>query len=404
MSITSETQVFVPATTDAAARSQRLALLALALGSFSIGTSEFASMGIIQLFSDTLGISVPSATHAIEAYAFGVVLGAPLVTLLAARLNRRALLLGLMALFVAGNVLSALASNLGFLMLARFTSGLPQGAYFGAGAVVASYIVGPGQAGKAFAIVMTGLTVATIVGSPLATFLGQTLGWRETYLAVAAFSLLAFGAIWQWVPRTKALDGVPVIQELSSLRKGSVWGVMLVAALGVASIFAVYTFIAPMVTDTVRFAPEMIPVALTLFGIGMTAGNVYGGKLADLYPARGIVIGFGSALVIMAVLAVGGSNPFIFFPAMFGVGAAMMAAIPTIQVRLTNFAPEAPSLMGAMNLASLNVANAVGAAAGGATIAAGYGLFSAVWAGFALTLAGLVIFGLTLLAKRTTTA
>lgn len=400
MSITSETQVFVPASTDSAARSQKLTLLALALGSFSIGTSEFASMGIIQLFSDSLGIGVPDATHAIEAYAFGVVLGAPLVTLGAARLNRRTLLLGLMALFVAGNVLSALASNLGFLMLARFISGLPQGAYFGAGAVVASYIVGPGQAGKAFAIVMTGLTVATIVGSPLATFLGQTIGWRETYLAVAAFSLLAFGAIWQWVPRTKALDGVPVIQELSSLKKGSVWGVMLVAALGVASIFAVYTFIAPMVTDTVRLAPEMIPVALTLFGIGMTAGNIYGGKLADRYPARGIVIGFGSALVIMAILAIAGSNPFVFFPAMFGVGAAMMAAIPTIQVRLTNFAPEAPSLMGAMNLASLNVANAVGAAAGGATIAAGYGLLSAVWAGFVLTLLGLVIFGLTLLQRQ----
>ena len=400
MSITSDTQVFVPAPTDTTARSQKLTLLALALGSFAIGTSEFASMGIIQLFSDSLGISVPSATHAIEAYAFGVVLGAPLVTLAAARVNRRTLLLGLMALFVVGNVLSAFASNLGFLMLARFISGLPQGAYFGAGAVVASYIVGPGQAGKAFAIVMTGLTVATIVGSPLATFLGQTIGWRETYLAVAAFSLLSFGAIWQWVPRTKALDGVPVIQELSSLRKASVWGVMLVAALGVASIFAVYTFIAPMVTDTVRLAPEMIPVALTLFGIGMTAGNIYGGKLADRYPARGIVIGFGSALVIMAILALGGSNLIVFFAAMFGVGAAMMAAIPTIQVRLTNFAPEAPSLMGAMNLASLNVANAVGAAAGGATIAAGYGLLSAVWAGFALTLIGLVIFGLTLLGKE----
>ncbi len=404
MSITSETQIIAPSVADTAARSQKLTLLALALGSFSIGTSEFASMGIIQLFSDSLGISVPDATHAIEAYAFGVVLGAPFVTLAAARLNRRTLLLLLMGLFIAGNVLSAIASNLGFLMLARFISGVPQGAYFGAGAVVASYIVGPGHAGKAFAIVMTGLTVATIVGSPLATFLGQTIGWRETYLAVATFSLVAFGAIWQWVPRTKALDGVPVIQELSSLRKGSVWGVMLVAALGVASIFAVYTFIAPMVTDTVRLAPEMIPVALTVFGIGMTAGNVYGGKLADLYPARGIVIGFGSALVIIAILAVGGSNPFIFFPAMFGVGAAMMAAIPTIQVRLTKFAPEAPSLMGAMNLASLNVANAVGAAAGGAAIAAGYGLLSAVWAGFALTLVGLVIFGVTLLEKRTVVA
>ncbi|ACM30795.1 MFS transporter [Agrobacterium rhizogenes] len=400
MSITSEVQAYIPAQTNGAARSKNLTLLALALGSFSIGTSEFASMGIIQLFSNSLGISVPEATSAITAYAFGVVIGAPLITLAAARLNRRTLLLALMGLFIAGNVLSAVASDLGLLMLARFISGLPQGAYFGAGAVVASYTVGPGQAGKAFAIVMTGLTVATIVGSPLATFLGQTIGWRETYLAVAAFSLLALSAIRQWVPRTKALDGVPVIQELSALRKGPVWGVMLVAALGVASIFAVYTFIAPMATDTVRLAPAMIPVALTLFGIGMTAGNVYGGKLADRYPARGIALGFGSALVIMAILAVGGANPWIFFPAMFGVGGAMMAAIPTIQVRLTRFAPEAPSLMGAMNLASLNVANAIGAWAGGLTIAAGYGLLSAVWAGFALTLVGLGIFGLTLIRKE----
>lgn len=399
MATVSEVQAYVSAPTEGA-RSQKLTLLALALGSFSIGTSEFASVGIIQLFSDSLGISVPEATNAITAYAFGVVIGAPLVTLAAARLNRRTLLLLLMGLFVVGNVLSGVASNLGLLMLARFISGLPQGAYFGAGAVVASYIVGPGQAGKAFAIVMTGLTVATIVGSPLATFLGQAIGWRETYLAVAAFSMLAFGAIWQWVPRTKALDGVPVIQEVSALRKGQVWGVMLVAALGVASIFAVYTFIAPMVTDVVELAPEMVPVALALFGLGMTAGNIYGGKLADLYPARGIVIGFGSALVILAALAIGGTNSWVFFPAMFGVGAAMMAAIPTIQVRLTKFAPEAPSLMGAMNLASLNVANAVGAWAGSVTIAAGYGLLSAAWAGFAVTFAGLVIFGLTLLLRR----
>jgi DHA1 family inner membrane transport protein len=400
MSITSEAQGYAPARSDSSTRSKKLTLLALALGSFSIGTSEFASMGIIQLFSDSLGIVVPDATNAITAYAFGVVIGAPVVTLAAARINRRTLLLALMGLFIAGNVLSAGASSLNFLMLARFISGLPQGAYFGAGAVVASLIVGPGQEGKAFAIVMTGLTVATIVGSPLATFLGQTIGWRETYLAVAAFSLLAFGAIWQWVPRTKALDGVPVIQELTALRKGAVWGVMIVAALGVASIFAVYTFIASFVTDVVHLGPEMIPVALTLFGIGMTVGNVYGGKLADRYPARGIVVGFGSALAVTAVLAVGGAYLWIFLPAMFGVGATMMAAIPTIQVRLTRFAPEAPSLMGAMNLASLNVANAVGAWAGGVTVAAGCGLLSAVWAGFTLTLIGLVIFGLTLMQKE----
>lgn len=388
--------VKVHCTNEAERRNRGLTLLALALGSFCIGTSEFASMGILQLFSASLGIDIPTATNAIAAYAFGVVIGAPLVTLVAARLNRRTLLLGLMALFILGNVLSAVATNLGMFAVARFVSGMPQGAYFGAGAVVASYIVGPGHAGKAFALVMTGLTVATIVGSPLATFLGQTMGWRNTYFTVAGVAALAFLALWTWVPRTEALRGGPVVQELASLRKPTVWVTMLVAALGVASIFAVYTFIGPFVTDTAALDQAWIPIALALFGFGMTAGNLIGGRLADTYPARGLVLGFGSALIVLAMLAVGGSNVWILMPALFGVGATMMVAIPTIQVRLTGFAPEAPTLMGAMNLAALNVANAIGAWAGSMTIAAGYGLLSAVWAGFGLTLLGLLVFALTL--------
>lgn len=383
----------------AADRGGARTLFALALGSFVIGTSEFASMGIIQLFSEGLGLTVPQATGAITAYAFGVVVGAPLVTLTAARLNRRTLLLALMALFIAGNLLSAVASDLGWLMAARFISGLPQGAYFGAGAVVAAHVVGAGQAGRAFAIVMTGLTVATIFGSPLATFMGQTLGWRETYLAVAILAALAFAALRQWLPRTPALDGVPVIQELSALRKASVWGMMMVAAIGVGSIFAVYTFIGPIVTDAAGLPAAMIPIALGAFGLGMTVGNLFGGQLADRHPARGIVIGYGSALVVMAVLAIGGMSVWLLLPGLFGVGAAMMVAIPTIQVRLTTAAPEAPTLMGAMNLASLNAANALGAWSGGLAIDAGLGLFAAVWAGFGLTLAGLAVFSLTLLGR-----
>ncbi|MEI5667882.1 MFS transporter [Bosea sp. CCNWLW174] len=382
---------------DEAQRAKRgLTLFALALGSFCIGTSEFASMGILQLFSASLGIDIPTATHAIAAYAFGVVIGAPLMTLAAARLNRRTLLLCLIALFIIGNVLSGLSTNLGMFALARFVSGMPQGAYFGAGAVVASYIVGPAHGGKAFALVMTGLTVATIIGSPLATYLGQTVGWRNTYFGVAGAALLAFLALWAWVPRTEALRGGPVLQELASLRKPAVWAMMLVAALGVASIFAVYTFVGPFVTDTAALDQSWIPVALALFGGGMTAGNLIGGRLADRHSTRGLVIGFGSALFVLAVLAVGGENVWILMPALSGVGMTMMVAIPTIQVRLTGLAPEAPTLMGAMNLAALNVANAIGAWAGSATIAAGYGLLSAVWAGFGLTLLGLMLFALTL--------
>lgn len=373
-------------------RRRTLTLLTLALGTFAIGTSEFASMGILQLFAQSLNLDITTATHAIEAYALGVVLGGPAVTILAAKLNRRALLLALMVIFVLGNVLSAYATGLGMFTLARFVSGIPQGAYFGAAAVVASYIVGPGQGGRAFAMVMTGLTVATIVGSPLATLLGQTLGWRNAYLAVSTLGVLSFLALWMWVPRSTALNGGPVLQELRALNRPAVWGMVAVAALGVASIFAVYTFIGMFVTDGAALPAAWIPVALGLFGVGMTVGNVIGGRLADRHPTRGLIAGFGSALVALAVLAVGGDNLWILMAGLFAVGATMMVAIPTIQVRLTQAAPDAPTLMGAMNLAALNVANAVGAWAGGQTIAQGHGLYSAVWAGFALTLAGLALF------------
>lgn len=352
-------------------------------------------MGIIQLFAASLDLSISEATNAITAYAFGVVTGAPLVTLMASRLNRRTLLLCLIGLFIAGNLLSAAAINLGMFAVARFISGMPQGAYFGAGAVVASYVVGEGRSGKAFAMVMLGLTIATIVGSPLATFLGQQLGWRETYVTVAVLAALAFAALWAWLPRSAALNGGPLGQELGALRKPRVWATMTVAAIGVASIFAVYTFIGPFVTDVARLRPSTIPLALALFGVGMTIGNLVGGRLADMHDALGLMLGFGCALVALAVLALFGAHEWVLMLTLFCIGATMMAAIPTIQVRLTRFAPEAPTLMGAMNLASLNVGNAIGAAAGGIAVAAGWGLLSAVWAGFALTLAGLVIFVVT---------
>jgi len=372
-----------------------LTLFALALGSFCIGTSEFASMGILQLFAGSLGISIPEATNAITAYAFGVVIGAPLITLAAARWNRRNLLLALMTLFVIGNVLSACALNLGMFAAARFISGLPQGAYFGAGAVVASYIVGPGKGGRAFAIVMTGLTVATIVGSPMATFLGQHLGWRNTYFAVAGLAALGFLALFAWVPRTNALNGGPVVQELASLRKGLVWLTMLVAALGISSIFAVYTFVGPFVTEVDMLGAAWIPVALAAYGVGMTLGNLVGGHLADRYRYRGLVVGFIGALVVLATLATQGTEPWVMVACLFGVGMTMMMAIPTIQVHLTQAAPEAPTLMGAMNLASLNLSNAIGAWSGGLFVAANLGYLAAAWAGFIFTSLGLLVFCIT---------
>ncbi|MEU6781230.1 MFS transporter [Nonomuraea angiospora] len=382
-------------TPECTTRKTKLTLLALALGTFAIGTGEFGSNGIIQLFAADMGISVPQATYAVTAYAVGVMVGSPVITVAAARLNRRQLLLALIVLFLVGNLLSALSTNVGMLIAARFITGTVQGAYFGAGAVVAAYVYGPGKGGKAFATVMAGLTIATIVGSPLGTFVGQQAGWQALYVVVTAIGLAAGVAILLWVPTTPDLDGGPIAQELGALRRPMIWAIMAIAALGISSIFAVYTFIGPYVTDAARADESLIPVALAVFGVGMAAGNQVGGRLADRYAYRGLLIGYGSVLVFLVLIVAAGETTWLLMPALFGVGATTMLAIPTIQVLLTKYAPEAPTLMGALNLASLNLANALGAVGGSITLGAGLGTLSTAWAGVVLTVTGLLVFAVT---------
>lgn len=376
-------------------RRTALVLLALALGTFAIGSGEFGSNGIIQLFADDLDVSVPVATNAVTAYALGVVVGSPVLTIAAARLNRRALLLGLVGLFVVGNLLSAAATDLGMFAAARFVTGTVQGAYFGAGAVVAAYAYGPGRSGKAFATVMAGLTVATIVGSPAGTFIGQQAGWRALYVVVAVVGVGSGLAIWRWVPRTSHLDGGSIAQELGALRRPMVWVTMAVAALGISSIFAVYTFIGPFVTDGAGADEALIPVALVVFGTGMAVGNAVGGRLADRFDYRGLVVGYALVLPCLVLIGLAGSHLAVLLPALFGVGATMMLAIPTIQVLLTRYAPEAPSLMGALNLASLNLANALGAVGGALVLSGGGATLATAWAGLVLTTGGLLLFAVT---------
>ncbi|GLH99241.1 MFS transporter [Phytohabitans aurantiacus] len=373
-------------------RNPKLALLALALGTFAIGTGEFGSNGIIQLFASDLAVSIPVATYAITAYAVGVMVGSPAITLLAARVNRRTLLLGLIVLFLVGNGLSALAPNIALLVVFRFVAGSVQGAFFGAGAVVAAYVYGPGKGGKAFATVMGGLTVATVFGSPLGTFIGQHAGWRVMYWTVVAVGLLAGAALVAWLPRTDDLRGGSITNELGALCRVNVWLTVTVAALGISSIFAVYTFIGPFITDAARRDASLIPIALAVFGIGMAVGNHLGGRAADRYEHRGLIWGYGGVLAVLALIGVAGGDLVILLPCLFGVGATMMFAIPTIQVRLTAFAPDAPTLMGALNLAALNLANSLGAIGGAITLDAGWGTLSTVWAGVILTTAGLLLY------------
>ncbi|MEU6256197.1 MFS transporter [Streptomyces sp. NPDC047043] len=376
-------------------RHPKLALFALALGTFAIGAGEFGSNGIIQLFAADLEVSVPVATYAITAYAVGVMIGSPAITLLAARVNRRSLLLGLIGLFLVGNGLSAVAPNIVLFVAFRFVAGSVQGAFFGAGAVVAAYVYGPGKGGRAFATVMAGLTVATIAGSPLGTFVGQHAGWRVMYATVVAVGLLAAAALVAWLPRTDDLRGSSLTGELGALRRRGVWLMVTVAALGISSIFAVYTFIGPFITDAAQRNASLIPIALAVFGLGMAVGNHVGGRVADQYESRGLLWGYGGALAFLVLIGAAGDNLLVLLPCLFGVGATMMLAIPTIQVRLTSFAPDAPTLMGTLNLAALNLANCLGAIGGAIALDAGWGTLSTVWSGFLLTTAGLLLYVLT---------
>jgi DHA1 family inner membrane transport protein len=302
-------------------------------------------------------------------------------------------------LFLAGNGLSALAPNLTLLVVFRFVAGSVQGAFFGAGAVVSAYVYGPGRSGKAFATVMGGLTIATIIGSPLGTVIGQNAGWRAMYWAVVAIGALAGLTLVAWLPRTGDLRGSSIRDELGALRRVDVWLMVAVAALGISSIFAVYTFIGPFVTDAARRDASLIPVALAVFGLGMAAGNHLGGRIADRSEHSGLIGGYGGTLALLVPIGVAGSNLAVLFLCLFGVGAAMVFAIPTVQVQLTGFAPDAPALMGALNLAALNLANSLGAIGGAITLDAGRGALATVWAGFVLTSAGLLLYLLTIVRR-----
>ncbi len=377
---------------DTSPQSAALALLALSLGSFCIGTTEFASMGILPLIVQDLRVSIPSAGHAISAYAIGVVAGAPLLTMAGARLHRRPFLLMLFAMFIVGNVLSALAPSIEWLILARFLTGLPHGCYFGAGVVAGAHLVGKSRTGRAVSLILLGLTVANIIGAPAATFAGQMLGWRNTYLLVAFFGLIAFVCLWLWLPKSAALKGNALSQELHGLKTPKAWFLLSIIAIGTSSIFAVYTYIGPMVTDIAHMPSAMIPVALMTFGAGMTSGNLLGGYLADKYQQKGIVIGFCCVLITLAIFGLTASSPWMLLVCMFAIAFSSMLVVPSMQVQIMFSAPQAPTLMGALTHAAFNAANALGAWLGGVTIAAGLGLVSPIWAGATMTLTGLAIF------------
>ncbi|WP_134667594.1 MULTISPECIES: MFS transporter [unclassified Amycolatopsis] len=368
-----------------------VALLALAVGAFGIGTTEFVMMGVLPLTAADFHIDIPSAGYFISAYALGVVIGAPLLTALAVRLPRKTMLLAMIGLFTVGNALFALSPNQDFGIAFRFLAGLPHGAFFGAGAVVASSLAQPGQRAKAVSMMFMGLTLANVIGVPLGTLLGQQVGWRATFGVVAVIGLLAIAAIAKLVPHQGRPADPSIRGELGAFRRPQVWLALAIVMFGLGGVFACMSYIAPMLTDVAGYSPANVTVLLSLAGVGMTIGNYLGGRLADkaLMPSLYVaLLALATVLAIFTVTAQGkvGAAVTIFF-----VGVAGFMIGPMMQARIMEKAGGTPSLVSAAVQSAFNIANSIGAYLGGLVIAGGLGLLAPNWVGSLLAVLGVSI-------------
>jgi len=374
----------------------RRALLALGVGSFGIGTGEFVIMGLLPDAARDLAITIPEAGHLISAYALGVVIGAPLLAVLGARWPRRNLLIALMSFFALGNVASALAPGYLPMIVARLLTGFPHGTYFGVAALVAAGLVPRERRAQAVGLVMLGLTVATLVGVPIAAGIGTWLGWRAAFLIVGAIGALTALLVWRWVPFAPADRHASPLRELSALARKQVWFTLGIGAIGFGGMFAVFSYVKPTMLEVAHMPAAGIPVVLALFGVGMVTGNLAGARLADkaLMPTIGGVLVW-SALVLGAFVYTA-PHPWLASFNVMLVGTAV-ALGPPLQIRLMDVAGDAQTLAAALNHSAFNMANALGAWLGGMTIAAGLGWTSTGWVGMLLAVAGLAVFAWSLM-------
>ena len=383
----------------AKAASPVMVLFALAMGGFAIGTTEFASMSLLPYFSVGLGIDEPTAGHVISIYALGVVVGAPLIAVLAARLSRRTLLIALMSVFAIGNGLSALAPSYHWMLAFRFLSGLPHGAYFGVAALVAASLAAPNRRAQAVARVMTGLTVATVVGVPLASWTGQVLGWRSGFAIVAGLALLTVMLIVLYAPRDTVQPGASPLRELGALKRRQVWLTLAIGAIGFGGLFAVYTYIASTLMAVTQVSAAVVPMVLAVLGLGLTVGTLVAGWAADRaqMPSAGLMLLWSALWLAAFPFAAGNIWAVTLVIFMIGAGGGLGAIL---QTRLMDVAGEAQTLAAALHHSAFNIANALGPWLGGMAIAAGYGWTSTGWVGAALALGGLAIWALAVLDQR----
>ncbi|MGW2019111.1 MFS transporter [Streptomyces sp. NPDC001927] len=381
-----------------------LALLALAVSAFGIGTTEFVMMGLLPNVADDLGTSVPTAGHLVSAYAIGVVVGAPLLTALGSRVPRKKMLLLLMALFVVGNLASALAPGFGWLVAGRVLAGLPHGAFFGVGAVVAARLVAEGRQARAVATMFLGLTVANILGVPAATLLGQHLGWRSTFLVVTVIGLLAMAALARLVPDVPVDERQSLGREVRALGRTQVLLGLLTAVFGFAGVFAVYSYLASMTTEVMGFGESSVTLVLALFGIGMTAGALAAGPLTDRALRPTLYGSLGALALVLVAFRFTIHVPWLALVTVVVLGAVGFMTTTPLQMLVMNKAKDAPTLASASNHSAFNLANAGGAWAGGAAVATGWGWTSPTLVGAGLAVVGLAIAAVAGLLDRTRTS
>ncbi|WP_443027672.1 MFS transporter [Sphingomonas sp. UNC305MFCol5.2] len=372
-----------------------LGIIALAIGAFGIGVTEFAPMGLLPVIANDLGVSIPAAGLLISAYAFGVVIGAPVMTLTTGRVSRRTLLIGLAGVFTAGNLFAAVSDSYGMLLAARIVTSFNHGAFFGVGSIVAAGLVAPERRASAVAAMFMGLTIANVVGVPLATWAGDHLGWRASFWGIAGLGVATMAALRLTLPPLPAPRGESSLAELRVLGRGEVLGALALTVVGSGAMFTVFTYITPILREVTHASLAFVTAMLVTFGVGLTVGNWLGGKFADRSVDRTLIVTLASLTAILIAFALfmphaGASAVLIFL-----WGVASFALVPPLQIRVMTAAADAPNLASAVNIGAFNLGNALGAALGGGVIAAGLGYPAVALAGAATSTIGLLALLLT---------
>ncbi|MFK0003605.1 MFS transporter [Paenarthrobacter sp. NPDC090522] len=381
-----------------------LGLLALAVGGFGIGLTEFVILGLLPEVAADFSVSIPVAGHLVSGYALSVAVGGVLVTALTAALRPKTVLCSLMVLFVLGNLISAVAGDYATMFAGRVVAALCHGAFFGIGAVLASKLVTPDRKARAISIMFAGLTIANVLGVPMGTFLGQQLGWRSTFWAITIVGVIALVGLIAYVPAQDAVEreSGQLRRELGAFTSGQVWLSILITVFGFGAMFGAFTYIAPMLTDLSGMPAGAVPWMLVIFGAGLFTGNIIGGKAADGNLEKSLLVLLSALAVVLLVFTITVHHAWAAAVTLFLLGTVGFATVPGMQTRVLLFAYRAPTLASGVNISAFNLGNAIGAYLGGTTIAAGLGLSSPIWVGAGLALIAVALMATAALMLRGT--